>query len=59
MTLAQAIRAANDSRPISYRERSEALQVLKDAAAAAWAGGWTVLAKSRQAHLAKLTESRP
>ena len=59
MTLAQAIRAANDSRPISYRERSEALQVLKDAAAAAWAGGWTVLAKAREAHLAKLQESRP
>ena len=37
MTIAQAIKAANDQRPISYRERSEALQVLKDATAASWA----------------------
>ena len=59
MTVAQAIKAANDQRPISYRERSEALRVLKDATAASWAAGFTVLAKARQAHLNKLMESAP
>ena len=59
MTVAQAIRAANDRRPISYRERFEASRVLRDAAASAWAAGFTVLAKSRQAHLDRLKESKP
>ncbi|KKL89019.1 hypothetical protein LCGC14_1918930 [marine sediment metagenome] len=59
MTIAQAIKAANDQRPISYRERSEALRVLKDATAASWAAGFIVLAKARQAHLNKLMESKP
>ena len=59
MTIAQAIRAANAARPISYRERSEALQVLRDATAASWAAGFIVLAKARQAHLTKLMESKP
>ena len=59
MTVAQAIRAANDQRPISYRERSEALQVLRNAALSARALGWNVLAESRWAHHTKLMESRP
>ena len=59
MTIAQAIKAANDKRPISYRERSEALRVLRDATAASWAAGFTMLAKARQAHLDKLQESAP
>ncbi|KKK97753.1 hypothetical protein LCGC14_2649600 [marine sediment metagenome] len=59
MTIAQATRAANDSRPISYRERSEALRVLKDAVDDALVAGFYVLAKSRQARLNKLMELKP
>ncbi|MCH8962281.1 MAG: hypothetical protein IH820_13435 [Bacteroidetes bacterium] len=59
MTVAQAIRVACCERPVSYRERSEAMRVLRDAAAASWVAGFTVLARSRQAHLARLMESKP
>lgn len=59
MTLAQAIQLAGDPRPISYRERSEALQVLKDAMTWARLSGFNVLANARQAHLDKLMESAP
>ena len=59
MTVAQAIRAANDPRPVSYRERSEALRVLRKAIAADRAGGFTMLAQAGQAHLDKLMGSKP
>ena len=59
MTIPQAIRAANDPRPISYRERQYAMQVLRNAIKADKAAGFTMLAKSRQAHLDRLMESRP
>ena len=59
MTITQAIRAANDPRPISYRERQEATQVLRDAINGAREFGYHVLANARQAHLAKLMESKP
>lgn len=59
MTITQAIRAAGDARPISHRERQEAARVLRDAVAASWAAGFTVLARARQAHLDRLMESAP
>ncbi|KKM74804.1 hypothetical protein LCGC14_1396670 [marine sediment metagenome] len=59
MTLSQAIRLANASRPISYRDRQEASKVLREAAEGAHRCHYYVLAKARQAHLAKLQESAP
>ena len=59
MTVAQAIKVANNQRPVSYRERSEALRVLQDAVTIARLAGFNVLAQARQAHLDKLKESKP
>ena len=59
MTVAQAIRVANHKRPISYRERAEAIKALKEAIACNRATSWGVLAKCQEVHLAKLMESRP
>jgi len=56
MTITEAIQVANDGRPISYRERTEAIRVLGDAVVRARVSGFNVLAKARKAHLDKLKE---
>ena len=59
MTVAQAIRVANRGRPVSYRERSEALRVLGEAIAQNHVATFHGLARAQQVHLDKLMESRP
>ena len=59
MTIPQAIGLANAARPISYRERQEAVAVLKAAIENARHGRYHVLAAARQAHLDKFEESAP
>ncbi|KKK64100.1 hypothetical protein LCGC14_2987620 [marine sediment metagenome] len=59
MTIAQAIKAANAARPISWNERIEARVTLTEAAEDALRRGFNVLAAARLAHLDKLQESAP
>ena len=59
VTVAQAIRVAGAGRPVSHRERAEAIKALREAIACNRAHSWGVLAKCQEAHLAKLMESRP